>query len=98
MIKKYKTVYGLLKNPSRWTRRSMSKDKNDKPCPVGSRSVKFCLLGAIQYVYGNGAKNQLCRQKIRKIFGNPFGSITAFNDNYRNKHDKILEVVKKAKI
>lgn len=100
-MRKYKTVYGLLKDPKRWTRGTYARDKNKRDTePLNSDATSFCILGAcIKVAETNGLlesdlKNKI-RYSIQELF--PRSTDTAkFNDDYRHTHADILKLVKHA--
>lgn len=98
-MKQYKTVYDLLKAPSRWTKFVAARNKKDQRVSVESPDAcKFCLVGAIDKIYKIHDKRILVRNKVRDIiYRRYFSTISSFND-YTAKHKDIIEICKLAKI
>lgn len=102
-MKKYKTVYDLLKSKDRWTRFASAKNKRNEICNIEDKNAcKFCLEGAIGKVYGFGnCKAEKAGDKIaaaiKKIKGRCY-DIIQFNDSHITEHSDILKVLKLAKV
>lgn len=97
----YKTVAGLLGDPSRWCKGENALDKNGRIVnPDNKDAVKFCLSGAIFRVYGSydapeaGEVMTVIAQKYRKKYSYMY----EWNDSRRRTHEEVLSVVKLAKI
>ena len=99
-MRQYKTVYGLLKNPERWTRGATARTKRHGAECLAQYGSTFCLLGATQRVYGHGTPKEtraddLIDQTIRALYPR-FSTTNEFNDARSTTHQDVLRVVRKA--
>ena len=94
-MREYKTVAGLLSDPSRWCKGAMAKEtRGGSSCSILDGKM-FCLYGAIERVYQDMNKRYEVVGKVRKLLGR---DIIEFNDARRRTHAEVLAVVKKARI
>lgn len=100
-MKKYKTVYELLKERRRWIKHVFCESKDGWSCPpTSSLAVRWCLRGAIRKIHEGHEPIAVTEklwavigEKRRKFFGGCLGDF-----NNRSTHAEVLAVVKKAKI
>jgi hypothetical protein len=91
MDKDYDRAWKLLINPSRWTTGCLSRDIEGRCVtdPCNNRAVKWCVLGAIDKVYGDGNR----RSHLLKLQA----STGRYAVGYWNDHTPHLDVVAKLK-
>jgi len=97
---KYKTVYGLLKDPKHWARGVQARTKHGgRECEI-SEGTAFCLLGATARVYRQQeGKEKAADARIKSAIESlyPGYEETAFfNDNRKIRHADVLRVLKAA--
>lgn len=94
--RRYKTVYGMLSNRKRWTKRAYARLANSEVCCSNDpKAVRWCLIGACMEVYGCRADEEVI-DKLRRVLGRDlvWSDLSKLNDSAT--HSEILEVVKKA--
>lgn len=100
---KPQTVQELFEgHPERWCKRAAYQD-GEANATHPDAAVSCCILGAIDWVYGEGEDAPIIRQEMRNRMKNVLGmdwsgDIPLFNDNYITDFDKMLEKVKTAGI
>jgi len=100
---RFKSMRALFSKPERWTRGQLARDKDGYGVDgVRSRNaVSFCLLGAIENVYGTGRKAIKVDELVRKYLrthSTKFTSTVNYNDKKGTSFGKIQKLVKALKI
>lgn len=95
--RRYKTVADLLKDPNRWCQGRLACAASGDECDSDSAAaVRWCLVGACDYVYGSTMDDAFLKIK-RAIEDLGFaGPPALFNDAEQTTHNMIMEVVRKA--
>lgn len=97
----------LLSDPSKWTRRTLARDKNLKNVsPYSDHATCFCMYGALQRVSFIGGlvrtDTGLAYDEARSHLGNvvaattPYPKIDYFNDHPNTTHEDVLKILDKA--
>lgn len=96
VLVKSKTVAGLLRSKSRWTKRAWA--RTDSGLAVDSYHPKadcFCLEGAINRVYPT--KSSQIKDRVTEYLLNHepvYNSITQFNDSPLTTYTKVRKLVR----
>lgn len=110
MIRNYKTVAGLLKDPKRWIKGDMARTSKRGPfVPTTHPEAQcFCLAGAVYRVYsargGETAGARAAFRKLTKAILELFPahgdteSVVNFNNHRRIRHADVTKVVRRAKV
>lgn len=74
-----------LRNPLRWTRNTLARDKNSKSCPCHSKNAfAFCAMGAIENFLPRRAQH-LAREALRQVI--PKSKDSSYDDMPRGIAD-----------
>lgn len=96
-MRKFKTVAALLDRKERWTKSAYARSKIGRVVDVTSKSaVRFCLIGAIERVYGRGENYISATNKLVNVINTE--RIMAFNDNDKTTFNMVRKAVRLAKI
>lgn len=89
----YSTVAELLADPARWCQHEIACRENGYACPVEDpKAVRWCLVGALERVYGRAETVRLMPRIVAAIPGSGF--MATFNDTHT--HAEVLELVRRA--
>lgn len=97
---KFKSIAALYRDSKRWTSGEYARTKNNRIVEASNpKAVKFCLYGALEFVYGSEYSRQsdALRKVIKKLFPLRDG-IVIFNDHPETSISDIRKVVKLAKV
>mgnify|MGYP001417778115 CR=1 FL=1 len=89
------TLTEFFDSPERWTQGAYAKNADGEPCnSLDDKAVCFCLLGAINYVYGDARSTQIVKKlKNADITINRVGP---WNDSQDRTFDEIVDLCKRA--
>ena len=95
-------AYELLSDPSRWTQKTMARNKHgDATSPLDLDACSFCLVGAIERCYGSIDEGipleELIKQEL-KVQAPNFEFIGQWNDAPDRTHEEVVELLKKLDI
>lgn len=96
---KFDSVQELLSDPARWARCQVAANKaGETVCANHPEAVRWCVLGAVEKVYGfedlpkvKHIKGRL-RAAVAEMFGCP-RQVSDWNDDYSRTHEEVLALV-----
>lgn len=92
-------VLDLFSYESKWGQGTAARDKYSEPTGLHSEDAEsWCLLGAIEKVYGIGRYSEMKRKLLEFLPSQYNGNIIHFNDSTSTTFEQVLDLVKKAGI
>jgi len=101
-----KTIAELFKRKDTWTQSCMARDDKGEPCSVDDVNVeKWCLVGAMQYLYGDyyfqipTLRNKMATREVCSIIGGyGFAVMSAWNDKPGRTQEEVQKLAELAGI
>jgi len=87
-------VKRLLKDPEKWTKHTMARNRHGSSVHESSPEAKcWCLSGALTYVGRKSKSRDDSKNKARDIVESLVGTIPNWNDDSRRTHKDVLNTL-----